>query len=65
MVQAFPEPGVAGRGVADAQLGYQFIDGAVGLDANMVFLDAAAAVQGGGAFIPGAGIDTIHSVSLT
>lgn len=58
MVQAFPQPGVAGRGVADAQLGYQFIDGAVGLDANMVFLDAAAAVQGGGAFIPGAGIDT-------
>ena len=46
MVQAFPQPGVAGRGVADAQLGYQFIDGAVGLDANMVFLDAAAAVQG-------------------
>ena len=39
MVQAFPQPGVAGRGVADAQLGYQFIDGAVGLDANMVFLD--------------------------
>lgn len=52
MVQAFPQPGVAGCGVADAQLGYQFIDGAVGLDANMVFLDAAAAVQGSGAFIP-------------
>lgn len=62
MVQAFPQPGVAGRGVANAQLGYQFIDGAVGLTRIWSF-SMAAAVQGGGALSP-VRVYTIHSVSL-
>lgn len=62
MVQVFLQFGVVGCGVVDVQLGYQFIDGVVGFDVNMVFFDVVVVVQGGGVFIFGVGIDMIYLV---
>ena len=54
-----------GCGIAYAQLGNQFIYRAIGVNADVVFVDAAAAKQRGGAFIAGSGIDAIHLCYLT
>ena len=47
-------------GIADAKLGNQFIHRAIGLNADVVFVDTAAAKQCGRAFIAGSGVDAVH-----
>ena len=47
-------------GVAYAKLGNQFVHGAIGIHADIVFVDTAAAKQRGRALITSAGIDTVH-----
>lgn len=51
-------------GIADAKLGNQFIHRAIGLNADVVFVDTAAAKQRGRAFIAGSGIDAVHLIYL-
>lgn len=47
-------------GIADAKLGNQFIHRAIGLNADVIFVDTAAAKQRGRAFIAGSGVDAVH-----